>query len=142
MLFNSAAFGVFIIIALLLFWSSPRRHRVFVLLGLSYFFYMYSYPIYFFLLSTLTVLNFVLVMEMTKRPHYARHFLGLAIFIDLLSIGFFKYANFAISSTGSILNTFGLDVSFPILDITLPLGISFFTFQMMSYVVVYLHYSV
>ena len=135
MLFNSAAFGIFLISALAIFWSSPRRHRVFILLGLSYFFYMYSYPIYFFLLLTLTVLNFVFAMEMSRRPRYARHFLFLAISLDLFSIGFYKYANFTISSAGSMLNFFGFGATFPILDIALPLGISFFTFQMMSYVV-------
>lgn len=135
MLFNSMAFGVFLIIALIFFWSSPRQHRVFVLLGLSYFFYMYSYPIYFFLLFTLTVLNFALALEIARNPRRARHFLALAIALDLLSIGFFKYANFAITSLGSTLNFFGTETSFNLLDLTLPLGISFFTFQMMSYVV-------
>jgi D-alanyl-lipoteichoic acid acyltransferase DltB (MBOAT superfamily) len=135
MLFNSVTFGIFLVIALLLFWSAPRGHRVFVLLGLSYFFYMYSYPIYFFLLSTLTVLNFVLVMEMAKHPRYARHLLGLLIFLDLLCMGIFKYTNFAVSSAESVVNIFGMDASFPVFDITLPLGISFFTFQMMSYAI-------
>jgi D-alanyl-lipoteichoic acid acyltransferase DltB (MBOAT superfamily) len=108
---------------------------VFVLLGLSYFFYMYSYPIYFFLLSTLTVLNFVLVMEMSKHRRYARRLLGLLIFIDLMSMGIFKYTNFAVSSAESVVNLFGQNASFPVFDITLPLGISFFTFQMMSYAI-------
>jgi alginate O-acetyltransferase complex protein AlgI len=135
MLFNSAVFGIFLVIALIFFWSAPRRHRVFLLLGLSYFFYMYSYPIYFFLLFALTVLNFAIALEITRRPKYARHFLILAISLDLASIGFFKYANFAMASLGATLNFFGAETAFLALDITLPLGISFFTFQMMSYIV-------
>jgi alginate O-acetyltransferase complex protein AlgI len=129
------AFGIFLIVALLFFWSSPRRHRVFILLGLSYFFYMYSYPIYFFLLFVMTVLNFALALEIVRKPKYAKHFLALAIAFDLLSIGFFKYANFTIKSVESTLNLFGNSSSLSLLDITLPLGISFFTFQMMSYMV-------
>ncbi len=135
MLFNSIAFGVFLIIALIFFWCSPRSHRVYILLGLSYFFYMYSYPVFLFLLFTLTVLNFALALEMTRRPKYAKHFLILAIALDLFSIGFFKYANFTIQSVGSAFTFFGAQTSFSLLDITLPLGISFFTFQMMSYIV-------
>lgn len=135
MLFNSTAFGIFLIIALIFFWSSPRSHRVFILLGLSYFFYMYSFPIYFFLLFLLTVLNFALALEIANRPEHARRFLALAISLDLLSIGFFKYANFVITSFGSTLSFLGARTALPIFDITLPLGISFFTFQMMSYVV-------
>ncbi len=135
MLFNSGAFGVFLLIALILFWSSPRSHRVFLLVGLSYFFYMYSYPIYFFLLAVLTVLNFGLALEIARRPRYARHFLCLAISLDLLSIGFYKYANFAAESLKWTLNLYGINLNFGLAEITLPLGISFFTFQMMSYIV-------
>ncbi len=135
MLFNSPAFGVFLIIALILFWASPRSHRVFLLVGMSYFFYMYSFPIYFFLLAILTILNFALALEMGRKPKLARRFLILAITLDLFSIGFFKYANFTISSLGSSLGFLGIETLFPLLDITLPLGISFFTFQMMSYIV-------
>jgi alginate O-acetyltransferase complex protein AlgI len=135
MLFNSLSFGIFLIFALIFFWSAPKPHRVYVLLGLSYFFYMYSFPIYFLLLFIMTVLNFALALEMANRPERARRLLTLAISLDLLSIGFFKYANFAITSFESSMNFFGAQTSFPILDITLPLGISFFTFQMMSYVV-------
>ena len=135
MLFNSLAFGIFLIVALIFFWSSPKSHRVYILLGLSYFFYMFSFPIYFFLLLVLTVLNFALALEIARKPKYAKHFMILAITLDLFSIGFFKYANFTIQSFGSTLNFFGAGASFSLLDITLPLGISFFTFQMMSYVV-------
>ena len=135
MLFNSPAFGIFLVIALILFWSSPRSHRVYLLVGMSYFFYMYSFPIYFFLLAILTILNFAIALEMTRVPRLARRFLILAISLDLFSIGFFKYANFTISSFGSMLSSVGIETSFPVLDITLPLGISFFTFQMMSYIV-------
>jgi len=135
MLFNSTTFGVFLIIALLLFWSSSQRTKVFVLVGLSYYFYMYSFPIYFFLLAILTVLNFAIALEITRRPRFAKHFLVLAISLDLFSIGFFKYANFFLASLESTLNFAGGKISLPFLDIILPLGISFFTFQMISYIV-------
>jgi len=134
-LFNSAAFGVFLAIALVLFWSSPRSHRVYILVGLSYFFYTYTFPIYFFLLASLTILNFVLALEIARRPRFARHFLVLAISLDLFSIGFFKYAAFTVESLDWSLSLFGAGLDIGLIDITLPLGISFFTFQMMSYVV-------
>ena len=135
MLFNSLAFAVFLIIALIFFWSSPKKHRPYALVILSSFFYLYSYPIYFFLLFVMIVLNFSFALEMSRKPQYARRFMILAISLDLFCIGFFKYANFATTSFGAILGFFGAETSFPVLDMILPLGISFFTFQMMSYVI-------
>jgi len=135
MLFNSGAFGVFLIIALLLFWFSERRVRLFVLVGLSYYFYMYNNPVYFFLLAALTIVNFLLAIEIARRPRFARHFLILAVSIDLLSIGFFKYANFFLWQVDFVRILLGAEKTFPLLKIMLPLGISFFTFQMISYVV-------
>jgi alginate O-acetyltransferase complex protein AlgI len=135
MLFNSLAFGGFLIIALILFWSAPRSHRVFLLIGLSYFFYMYSYPIYFFLLAILTLFNYVFAIEMVKRPHHSTKFLVVAISMDLLVLGFYKYAGFAVSQVLSLLSLTGFRTDYSIVEITLPLGISFFTFQMMSYII-------
>ncbi|RJP67864.1 MAG: MBOAT family protein [Candidatus Abyssobacteria bacterium SURF_17] len=135
MLFNSAAFGAFLIIALILFWSAPHSHRVYILVGVSLFFYLYSYPIYFFLLLILIVLNFALALEIARKPKSAGRYLFLAVALDLLSIGFYKYANFATQSLQSLLNFSGAPAHFPMLDLMLPLGISFFTFQMMSYVI-------
>ncbi len=135
MLFNSLAFGVFLVIALILFWSAPRSHRVYILLGLSYFFYMYSYPIYFFLLAILTLANFAFALEISQKRRHAKRFLVIAIAADLLSIGFFKYANFTLGSFESLVGIFGFKADLPFLDIVLPLGISFYTFQMMSYIV-------
>jgi alginate O-acetyltransferase complex protein AlgI len=135
MLFNSLAFGGFLIIALILFWSAPRSHRVFLLIGLSYFFYMYSYPIYFFLLAILTLFNYAFAIEMVKKPHHATKFLVLALSIDLLVLGFYKYAGFALNQVLSLLSLTGFHTDYSLIEITLPLGISFFTFQMMSYII-------
>ncbi|RJP16102.1 MAG: MBOAT family protein [Candidatus Abyssobacteria bacterium SURF_5] len=135
MLFNSLAFGGFLIIALILFWSAPRTHRVFIIIGLSYFFYMYSYPIYFFLLAILTLINFGLALEMARKPSRRKHFLALAISIDLFVLGFYKYAGFASREVLNLLSSFGIQSDVTAIEITLPLGISFFTFQMMSYVI-------
>jgi D-alanyl-lipoteichoic acid acyltransferase DltB (MBOAT superfamily) len=135
MLFNSLAFGVFLIIALILFWSAPRSHRVYIIVGLSFFFYLYSYPIYFFLLAIMTLFNFSFALEMARKPRYAKHFLVLAISTDLFILGFYKYANFATKQFGVLLSVAGVHSTFTLPEITLPLGISFFTFQMMSYVI-------
>ncbi len=135
MLFNSTDFGIFLVIALILFWSAPHRHRVFILLGLSYYFYMYYYPMYAFLLALLTVFNYGMAVEMARRPRYARSLLIFAITLDLLSIGFYKYAEFAVDSLESAVGLFDGRIDIGLSEIVLPLGISFFTFQMMSYVI-------
>jgi D-alanyl-lipoteichoic acid acyltransferase DltB (MBOAT superfamily) len=135
MLFNSLSFGGFLIIALILFWSSPRSHRMYIIVGLSFFFYMYSYPIYFFLLAIMTLFNYAFALEMSRRPKYRKHYLVLAISVDLFTLGFYKYANFAVRQLLALFSLVGVPTEMPIPDITLPLGISFFTFQMMSYII-------
>jgi D-alanyl-lipoteichoic acid acyltransferase DltB (MBOAT superfamily) len=134
-LFNSPAFGIFLIAALFLFWSAPHRTRVFFIIGLSYYFYMYYYPPYAFLLALLTLFNYAIAIAMAQRPHHARWFLVVALAIDLSSIGFYKYAHFLAEILETLLAGYGVRAFFNLPDIMLPLGISFFTFQMISYII-------
>ena len=134
MLFNTAQFFLFLAIVLLLFYLLPRPLRKYLLLAASYFFYgTWNYR-FIALLLALTVIDYTAGMWLEKvRPGPRRKsVLILSLAANLGFLGFFKYYNFLATNlalaTGRPPNVFWLDV-------VLPLGISFHTFQSISYVV-------
>src|ERR1041384_5417234 len=68
-------------------------------------------------------------------PRHRKLCLVIPITIDLALLGFFKYANFGLESTRGLLHIFGVDVHVPHLNIVLPIGISFYTFHTITYIV-------
>ena len=133
MLFHSVQFVIFFLVVLTLHYVLPRPFRRWLLLLASYYFYMCWNPKFIALLLTLTVVDYVAAMgiarfEGTKR----KAALWLSLGANLLFLGYFKYFNFFAASIAQLLqrppNSFAL-------DIILPLGISFHTFQSISYVV-------
>ncbi|HAZ13453.1 MAG: hypothetical protein A2X86_13065 [Bdellovibrionales bacterium GWA2_49_15] len=74
-------------------------------------------------------------LKWDKNPKYRRLCLVVPVVIDLLLLGFFKYFNFILESAAKILGLFEAPVSFPHLEIILPIGISFYTFHTISYIV-------
>ena len=135
MLFNSTTFGVFLIAVLLLYWGGPWRARLWMLLVASLIFYSWDKPVFFFLITGMAVFNFYAAAFMVRGGAKRKWVLIAAIAADLVMIGIFKYANLAIQTIFAIP---ALARAYPTshkVDIYLPLGISFFTFQMMSYLV-------
>jgi D-alanyl-lipoteichoic acid acyltransferase DltB (MBOAT superfamily) len=135
MLFNSIQFGFFLVAVLALYWSAGERARKWILLGASYYFYSFAHPPYAFLLAFLTIFNFYLSKRVAGNRSTARIFLAIGVTVDLCSIGFYKYVNLILETfnvTGAFL---GLTPQFPMLNVVLPIGISFYTFQMLSYLV-------
>ena len=106
-----------------------------VLLAASLFFYAWGEPKYVILMVASTVIGFVFSMLIEKAKSRQMHgiakvYLALAVGINLASLGIFKYADFTVGGINSIL---GLDLALP--QIALPIGISFYTFQILSYCV-------
>ena len=131
MLFASVQYLVFLPIVVAAYWIAPRRWRNALLLIASYFFYMSFVAIYGVLIFSLALANYALGLWIARssRP---RLILALAIALDLGVLGFFKYTNFFVSAgTGLV----GADASWFTLQVVLPLGISFFTFEFVHYVV-------
>jgi D-alanyl-lipoteichoic acid acyltransferase DltB (MBOAT superfamily) len=124
MLFNSLQFFLFLIVVLALFYAAPMRWRKPILLAASYVFYMSWIPKYVLVLLALTAIDYTAAIriERAASPRAKKRLLILSLSANLGLLGFFKYFNFL---TG---NAFALHVA-------LPLGISFHTFQSMSYVV-------
>jgi D-alanyl-lipoteichoic acid acyltransferase DltB (MBOAT superfamily) len=133
--FNSYEYVLFFASVLAAFWLVPRRVKVPLLLVSSYFFYatLDWRFVGLLLLSTTIDYTVALNMEKQKRARRRQLLLLVSIFTNLTILGFFKYFDFFYREVSSFLGTFGLDTPDVALQIVLPVGISFYTFQSMSY---------
>jgi alginate O-acetyltransferase complex protein AlgI len=140
-LFNSVTFfGFFaIVFALyLLAFSLPRPKRVqnALLLVASYVFYGAWDWRFLGLLMLSTVIDYVSARQIEDGPReQRRRWLLVSVISNLGILGFFKYFNFFVDSFAALASAIGWSVSMPVLDIVLPVGISFYTFQTMSYTI-------
>ena len=134
MVFSSITFlFYFLPISLAVYFATPPREKNFVLLLASLFFYAWGEPIYIVLMVFSILLNYVfgfLIHNARGGKSSAKLMLGLAVAFNLLLLGFFKYANFLIAN----LNVF-FDMGIQAINLPLPIGISFYTFQAMSYLI-------
>ena len=136
MIFSSVEFLVFFVIVLLLMIlvKSSRIKRG-ILLVASYYFYAYWDYRFALLMFAMTYFNYYagLKMESSQTPKSKKDWLIISLVFNLGVLGFFKYFNFFIDSTNVLLNP--LNVKLPFLNILLPVGISFITFEVMSYTI-------
>ena len=132
MTFNSVAFLIFYPLVLLLYYLLPRKMRWPMLLFASYFFYMYTQPELVVLILFTTLVSWVSarVMEGSQRAAVRRLALTLTLLSSLGVLFFYKYFNFISQSLAGMLNTDPV-----LLNLILPVGISFYTFQTLSYVI-------
>ncbi len=137
MLFNSAAFALFLPAILVAYWITRGRERRWVMLAGSYFFYSWWDWRFTSLLILSTVVDYTCGQVMGRSTDRSRRKLILLISIvtNLGILGSFKYFNFFRDSAASLLIALGYDNSLPTLDVILPMGISFYTFQTMSYTI-------
>jgi alginate O-acetyltransferase complex protein AlgI len=137
MLFCSAEFVVFFAVLLAVYWAMPwRRGRVWLLLAASFFFYARWNKWLAILICVSTLLDYLLALGMDRlqRPLRRKLLLSVSLLANLGLLGYFKYANFFLAS---FYDAFGWahDSSRPLLDILLPVGISFYTFEAINYTV-------
>lgn len=138
MLFPTFTFALFFIVVLTVGWLLPGRRAWWKLfmLAASYFFYGYWDMRFVGLIVASTALNQTAATWLARlgHPGARRVVVSLAVATNLASLGFFKYAGFFVDSAESALAGLGLAADLPLLNIILPVGISFFTFQAISYV--------
>jgi alginate O-acetyltransferase complex protein AlgI len=139
MLFPTIQFGIFFPIVFVGAWllrPYSRRWKLFMLVA-SYVFYGWWDWHYCFLLAAVTVANQVFVVGINEaRSHPAkRAWCLVAVAANVGVLGYFKYYNFFADSVVNGFDKIGITVSPPLLQVILPIGISFFTFQAMSYVI-------
>lgn len=134
MVFSSLTFlFVFLPIVLLIYYISPKPLKNFVILLFSLIFYAWGEPKFIFLIILSILINYIGALQIVKNSSDTekRKFIFITLLlIDISILFFFKYYGFIISSIGSL---FGIDLV--IRDIPLPLGISFYTFQQISYII-------
>ncbi|MBQ6171923.1 MAG: MBOAT family protein [Clostridia bacterium] len=139
MLFSSLLFlFCFLPVTLLIYYICPRgKKNAFkntVIFIASIIFYAWGEPMYIFLMLFTILHNYIFALFIDKyrqsRPKAAKALIIVSIILNIGCLGFFKYCNFFISN---INNLFGLGIDF--LEIALPIGISFYTFQTMSYTI-------
>ncbi len=107
----------------------PKRYSNIFLLLFSLIFYAWGEPLYVFLMVFSALINYYLTIWIDKDSNSRKIILIIAIIFNIGILGLFKYADFVILTINGLLNT-----SFPMLNLPLPIGISFYTFQTMSYV--------
>ena len=137
MIFNSLGFLIFYPVVLLLYFALPKCCKWPVLLAASYYFYMYwNWKLVFLILFT-TVVSYIsaIIIEKTENKNRKKFWLAMTLITSLGVLFFFKYFNFLADSAVSIWNLFGGEADFIALKLMLPVGISFYTFQTLSYVI-------
>ena len=136
MIFTSFEYVAFLGILFFLYWVLKNRHyqNTLLLVG-SYIFYGYIHPWFCFLIAGITIVNFLCSLGMKRYEQWRKLYLWVSIIFSLGTLGFFKYFNFFSYNISQVLTSVGLHLSQLELDIFLPVGISFYTFQALSYTI-------
>ena len=140
MIFNSLDFAVFLPITFALYWligSKDTKGQNLLILGASYLFYGWWDWRFLSLIAFSTLVDYLVGLNIpkAKSSNLRKRLLALSVLVNLGILGFFKYYNFFVENFVSAFTLLGFDVSPSSLNIILPVGISFYTFQTMSYTI-------
>ncbi len=137
MLFNSFAFLVFFPAVVLIYFLLPHKFRWLFLLVASYYFYMNWKPVYAILIFASTIVTWTcgLILEQSSSRSRKRLFLTISLLINFGILFTFKYFNFLNESVFTVLEFLNIRWMIPNLDLLLPVGISFYTFQAVGYTI-------
>jgi alginate O-acetyltransferase complex protein AlgI len=138
MLFCSQQFLVFFAVVFALYWALPwQRARVWLLLAASFYFYACWNEWLALLICASTVMDYLLAlgMERSVSPPRRKLLLTISLVANLGLLCYFKYANFFLGSLAEALHAAGSSASLPLLQVILPVGISFYTFEAINYTV-------
>ena len=137
MLFNSLAFLVFFPVVTLLYFFLPHKWRWLHLLIASCIFYMYFIPVYILILIFTIIIDYIAgIMISNATGRRRKLFLVMSLVANIGVLAFFKYYNFFAGNINELLHNAGFSgAAIPILGIILPIGLSFHTFQAMSYTI-------
>jgi alginate O-acetyltransferase complex protein AlgI len=137
-LFNSIDFIIFFIVVVLAVAALQRKkyQHLFLLIA-SYFFYWVSGSFLFLLMVFISLVTYYCgagIADPVSDEKRKKTYLVVAIVTSLGLLGFFKYFNFTVDSTNSLVTFLHIPYSIPVFDILLPIGISFYTFHALSYI--------
>ena len=131
MLFSSIFFiFYFLPVVLFLYYAVPKKAKNTVLLIASIIFYSWGEPVYVFLMIFSAIFNYFMAIDITREKKKGKKAtLIFTVVMNLLILGFFKYYGFLLDTVGAL---FGININYT--PLPLPIGISFYTFQAMSYI--------
>ncbi|MDR2410331.1 MAG: MBOAT family protein, partial [Bacteroidales bacterium] len=137
MLFNSFKYLLFFPIVCTIYWILPAKWRNIFLLISSYYFYMNWQPVYGCLILFITFVTWLLARNMVSKDAKKQKKLILiaCLLISFGTLFVFKYANFVATSINDLFVVLHIKIEFPFLEVLLPVGISFYTFQAVGYVI-------
>lgn len=138
MVFNSFAFLIFFPVFLILYKLLPLKVRWVMMLVMSYIFYISWQADLLYLILFTTLVSYVCAILIEKyegKRGVQKALMITAVTVSLAVLFFFKYFNFVATNVASLLSSFGIQLADPTLDLILPVGISFYTFQTLSYVI-------
>ncbi len=135
MIFNSLAFLVFFFTTTIAYFLLPHRFRWFFLLAISCYFYMAFVPVYILILFVTILIDYIAGIQIENSNKHKKLLLLLSVVANVGVLCFFKYYNFLNENITGLLGYFHTKNPIPYLNIILPLGLSFHTFQAMSYTI-------
>jgi len=135
MTFHSLPFVVSFPVVLLIYWLLPHRWQNVLLLAASYLFYGWIHPWFVAIMLVSTTVDYWAGQRMEDDPSNRKRYLAASLTVNLGMLGFFKYFDFFIDNVRVALVSFGVHAAPPTLEIILPAGISFYTFQALSYTI-------
>lgn len=136
MLFNSIAYFIFLPIVLFIFFIIPQKWRWLWLFIVSCYFYAYFIPVYLFILFFIIIIDYFAGINIEKQQGKIRKtLLIVSLGANISVLAFFKYYNFLNDNITIVLQYLGYKNSIPPLNWVLPIGLSFHTFQAMSYTI-------
>lgn len=144
MTFHSLDYVAFFVLVTAVYWRLSHGMQNWFLLGASYLFYGWIHPWFCLLLAGTTIVDWWVALRMSGdtrvplpmgRGWTRRTWLVISLVSNLTVLGFFKYYNFFVDSVQASLGALGLEAPLPVLQIVLPVGISFYTFQSLSYTI-------
>jgi len=135
MTFQSTDFLVFFTVVFSIYWGLPLRGQNLFLLAASYYFYAYVHPWYLLLLIGQTAISYGGAFGVARGGRAGRAWLWGTIAANLACLGFYKYFDFFVGNVAAVLAAAGLGNWNSSLEILLPVGISFYTFQAIGYLV-------
>jgi len=135
MIFHSLQFIVFLVVVLAIYWVFPERWRNALLVPASVIFYGFVHPWFLLPFATTTIVDYFVARGIEARPERKKLLVTVSVVSNLGLLAVFKYYNFFVENAAALLTALHLPVSLPVLQIVLPAGISFYTFQSIGYVV-------
>ena len=137
MLFNSFSFVIFFVVVTVLYFVAPHRLRWVLLLAASCFFYMFWKPEYILILAFIITVDYCAGLLIERQPDKAlkKKYLIISIVANIGLLAVFKYFNFINANITGLASLFGTTNPTPLLRLVLPIGLSFHTFQSISYTI-------